>query len=168
MTKTMQQQVSTANRELVFSRLINAPQELVFKVWTEPEHVAQWWGPDGFTNTILEMNVQPGGLWRLIMYGPDGTAYPNRIVYKEVVKPERLVYMHGADTENDPGQFETTVTFEKQGNKTLLTMRAVFASAAELEKVVKNYGAIEGNKQTLNRMELYLSSMQYPNKMNRH
>jgi len=117
-------------------------------------------GPDGFTNTIMEMDVRPGGICRLIMHGPNGVDYPNRIMYTEVVEPERLVYMHDSDIENDPAQFETTITFEAKGNKTLLTMRAVFVSAEELDKVIKEYGAIEGNRQTMKRLEEYLSNMQ--------
>lgn len=73
-------------------------------MWTDPKHIA-WWGPNGFTNTIHEMNVKPGGVWRFIMHGPDGTDYPNKILFIEVVKPERLVYTHGSDEDNDPNQF---------------------------------------------------------------
>jgi uncharacterized protein YndB with AHSA1/START domain len=149
--------INTADRELVISRLINAPRELVFKVWTEPEHVAQWWGPDGFTNTIHEMEVKAGGVWRLTMHGPDGRDYPNKIVFIEVVKPERLVYKHSGDEETEPVNFHVTVTFEKQGNKTLLTMRSIFESAAELERVNKEYGAREGMKQTVGRLEEYVA-----------
>ena len=111
-----------SGRELVISRLINAPRELVWDAWTKPEHVKHWWGPDGFTNTIHEMEVKPGGVWRFMMHGPDGTNFPNKIVFNEVKKPERLVYTHSSDDENETTLFETTVTFEKQGDKTLLTM----------------------------------------------
>jgi uncharacterized protein YndB with AHSA1/START domain len=131
----------------------------VFEVWTNPNHTAQWWGPNGFTNTIHEMDVRPGGVWRFIMHGPDGVDYPNKIVYKEVVKPERLVYSHGGDTENDPGQFQVTVTFDNQGNKSELTMRSLFVSKEERDKVVREYGAIEGGNQTLTRLEEYLAKM---------
>ncbi|WP_372660853.1 SRPBCC domain-containing protein [Cohnella sp.] len=93
-------------------------RELVFEAWTNPKHVAQWWGPNGFTNTIHEMDVKPVGVWRFIMHGPDGVDYPNKIVYEEVVKPERLVYAHGSDEENDPERFQVTITFDDQGNKT--------------------------------------------------
>src|SRR6266852_4602923 len=79
------------DREIVITRLLDAPRELAFQAWTEPQHVAHWWGPNGFTNTIHEMDVRPGGVWRFIMHGPDGTDYKNEIVYVEVVKPERLV-----------------------------------------------------------------------------
>jgi uncharacterized protein YndB with AHSA1/START domain len=150
----------TTDRELIVSRLLNAPRELVFKVWTSPKHVAKWWGPDGFTNTVQEMDVRPGGIWRVIMHGPNGIDYPNKIIYTDVVEPERLVYVHGSDIGNDPDQFQTTVTFEAKGNKTLLTMHAVFVSAEEFNRVVKEYGALEGNRQTLNRLEELLSKIQ--------
>ena len=149
----------TANREIVMSRLLNAPRELVFKAWTEPNHVAQWWGPNGFTNTIHQMEVKPGGVWRFIMHGPDGRDYPNKIVFIEVVKPERLVYRHAGDDDTERVNFHVTVTFEKQGDKTRLTMRMVFESAAERDRVDKEYGAIEGAKQTVDRLEKYLTKM---------
>jgi uncharacterized protein YndB with AHSA1/START domain len=146
-------------REIVITRIFNAPRKLVFEAWTDPKHTAQWWGPNGFTNTIQEMDVRPGGVWRFIMHGPDGIDYPNKIVYKEVVKPELLVYSHGGDEENDPGQFQVTVTFDNQGNKTELTMRSLFVSKEERDKVVREYGAIEGGNQTLNRLGEHLAKM---------
>ena len=148
----------TSDKELTISRLINAPRELVFKVWTEPEHVAKWWGPNGFTNTVHEMNVKPGGVWRLTMHGPDGRDYPNKIIFIEVVKPERLVYKHAGDDDTEDVNFHTTVTFEKQGNKTLLTMKAVFESAEELERVIREYGAKEGMTQHVSRLEEYVAT----------
>jgi uncharacterized protein YndB with AHSA1/START domain len=159
MTNEKEATYNTANREIVVSRLLNAPRELVFKVWTEPKHVAQWWGPNGFTNTIHEMEVKPGGVWRFIMHGPDGRDYPNKIIFIEVVKPERLVYRHSGDDDTEPVNFHVTVTFEKQGDKTKLTMRSIFESAAELERVVKEYGALEGAKQNIARLEEYLTKM---------
>jgi uncharacterized protein YndB with AHSA1/START domain len=152
----------TEDREIIQTRIIDAPRELVFEAFTNPEHVARWWGPNGFTTTIKEMNVKPGGTWRYIMHGPDGVDYPNKVVYSEVVKPERLVYSHGWDLENDAKPFDdfnVTVTFEQEGNKTKLTMRTVLSSVEVLRKVVEQYGAIEGGKQTLNRLEAYLPNM---------
>ena len=143
-----------SGRELVITRLLDAPRELVFKVWTEPEHVAQWWGPDGFINTIHEMDVKPGGIWRLTMHGPDGVDYPNKITFHKVVRPKLLVYSHG--NENDPEQFEVSVNFVKKGQKTELTMRGVFSTKEELDLVVEKYGAREGQTQTINRLEAYL------------
>jgi uncharacterized protein YndB with AHSA1/START domain len=149
---------SIAGRALTISRLLNAPRELVYEAWTKAEHIINWWGPNGFTNTIHEMNVKPGGMWRYIMHGPDGTDYPNRITFLEVIKPERLTYWHGSDEDNDPNNFFVAVTFEAQGNKTNLTMYSVFSSAEALAEV-KKFGAIEGGKQTLNKLEVYLEKM---------
>lgn len=149
--------INTADRELVMTRIFNAPRTLVFEVFTNPKHVIHWWGPNGFTNTIHSMNVKPGGQWKLTMHGPDGVDYPNVITYKEVVKPERLVWVHGDD--KDPEQFESTVIFEDEGKKTKLTMKMVFRTKEELDFVVEKYGAKEGQNQTMDRLEQYLAKM---------
>lgn len=148
---------AAADREIVMSRLFDAPREVVWDAFTDPKQVVEWWGPNGFTTTIHEMDVRPGGRWRHTMHGPDGTNYPNASVFKEVVKPERIVYGHGGGKEGGPGvSFEATWTFEAQGDKTLLTGRMVFPTAAAREFVVKEHGAIEGGKQTLARLDQYL------------
>src|ERR1700719_247021 len=121
----------TPDREIVISRIVNAPREMVWEAFTDPKQVVQWWGPNGFTTTIHEMDVRPGGRWRHTMHGPDGADYPNQSVFIEVVEPERIVYSHGGGKKGGPGaQFESTWTFEAQGNKTKLTLRMVFSSAA--------------------------------------
>jgi len=145
----------TANRELSISRLLNAPRELVWKVWTEPEHIAQWWGPSGFTNTIFKMEVKPGGEWEFIMHGPDGTDYKNKHIYHEIVKEERLVLDHVSAP-----KFRMTATFEAKGDKTLLTLHSVFESAEQLEQVIKVFKADVGMKQNVDRLEMYLGTMQ--------
>ncbi|HKO58035.1 MAG TPA: SRPBCC domain-containing protein, partial [Thermoanaerobaculia bacterium] len=104
-----------ASRELVITRLFDAPRELVFEVWTDPRHIGHWWGPRGFTTTTHEMNVRPGGVWRLTMHGPDGTDYPNRIMYRDIVPGARLAYLHDSGVDNDPRGFEVTVTFAPAG-----------------------------------------------------
>ncbi len=141
-------------REIVITRVFEAPRELVFQAWTDPRHVAQWWGPRGFTNTIHEMDVRPGGVWRFVMHGPDGTDYKNKIVFIEVVKPERLVYSHVSGP-----LFQMTVTFVEQGARTELTARMVFESAAERERVVKEFNAVEGLNQTLERLAEHITKM---------
>jgi uncharacterized protein YndB with AHSA1/START domain len=148
---------STADREIVTTRLIDAPRELVFEAWTDPKHVGHWFGPDGFTTITHSMDVRPGGVWRFTMRGPDGKDWPNVVTYEEVVPPERLVYVHG-DGEV-PDMFRTTVTFEDRAGKTALTMRAVFKTAAAREQVVREVGAIEGAQQTAARLERYVTSM---------
>jgi uncharacterized protein YndB with AHSA1/START domain len=149
-------------RSIVTSRVFDAPRELVFEAFTKPEHVTRWWGPRGFSTTTQEMDVRAGGVWRFVMHGPDGTDYKNRIVYSEVVRPERLVYAHAGEDEHDHIQFAVTTTFEEEGAKTRVTMRSVFASAAERNRVAEEYGAIEGARQTLERLGEQVSRMATP------
>lgn len=146
-------------RSLSFSRLLDAPRELVWQVWTDPKHVVHWWGPNGFTNTNREMEVRPGGTWRFVMHGPDGTDYKNRIQYLEVVEPERLVYAHMGEDETEDIHFHATVTFEEQDGKTQLTMRMEFKTAEELRHVVEEFGAREGAVQHLGRLAAYLEAL---------
>jgi uncharacterized protein YndB with AHSA1/START domain len=146
-------------RSIVTTRVFDAPRELVFAAWSDPEHLAQWWGPNGFTTTTHAFDMRPGGVWRFVMHGPDGRDYQNRITYEEIVKPERLVYSHGGAEDVEPVQFRVTVTFEDLGGKTRLTMRAVFPSAAERDRVAKDYGAVEGAQQTLARLAEHLETM---------
>jgi uncharacterized protein YndB with AHSA1/START domain len=145
---------NTADREIVITRVFDAPRELVWQAFTDPEHVVKWWGPRGFTTTIEEMNVKPGGVWRHVMHGPDGTDYPNKSVFTEVEYPERIVYVHGGARKGGPSaHFVATWTFDAlDDGKTRLTMRSVFPSAEDRDKIVKEYGAIEGGRQTLERL----------------
>src|SRR5260370_34853286 len=112
--------------ELVLTRVFDAPRELVCKVWTDPKHVAQWWGPQGITNLVCELDLRPGGAIRIHMRGPDGTVYPMTGVYQEVVQPERLVFTIAVLDANGNPMFEvlTTVTFAKQSGKTKQILRA--------------------------------------------
>jgi len=141
----------TADREIVATRVVDAPREHVFEMFTDRQHVARWWGPKGFTSTIDEMDVRPGGVWRFVMHGPDGTDYKNKIVYDEIARPERLVYTHTGGA-----QFQATATFTSYGEKTVLAMRMLFGSSRERDRVVKKFGAIEGLSQTLDRLEVYV------------
>src|SRR5258708_29275739 len=91
-----------AERELVITRIFDAPRELVFKVWTDPKHLAQWWGPQGFTNPVCEIDLRPGGALRIVMRAPDGAEHPMTGIYREIVAPERLGFptlpVHSAGT----------------------------------------------------------------------
>ena len=149
---------STADREIMIERTVNAPRELVWRAWTEADQIAAWWGPNGFTTTIHEMDVAVGGVWRFMMHGPDGTDYPNKVVYREIVKPERLVYDHDDDQDPPSHKFQTTVTFAAQGRKTKVTLRALFDSADARAASVK-FGAIEGGAQTLARLDQHVATM---------
>ncbi len=150
----------SSDREIVISRVFDAPRELVWKAWTEPQHVAQWWGPNGFTTTIEKMDFRVGGVWKLTMHGPDGRDYPNSSVFREIVKPERIVFSHGGHREGGTGtHFMATWTFKTLGKQTRLTMRLVFDTSAERELVVTEFGAIEGGKQTLARLAEFLTKI---------
>lgn len=154
MVTQSQEASATQDREIEISRTFDAPRELVFNAWTTPEHVAQWFGPDGFTLTTHEMDVKPGGTWRFTMHGPDGVDYINVVSYIDVEPPALLRYDQGDDS---GPQFQTTVTFTAQNGKTRLTMRMLFPTAAERDQKVKEVGAIEGGHQTLGRLADYLA-----------
>jgi uncharacterized protein YndB with AHSA1/START domain len=115
----------TAERELVMTRLLDAPREMVFAAWTDPKQAMQWWGPEGLAVVALEMEVRPGGKWRKCMRAPDGTDYWRSGVYREVVAPERLVFTYVSDDPLGVPGHETlvTVTFEQRGAKTMMTLR---------------------------------------------
>lgn len=149
----------TADREIIGERIFDAPRDLVFQMWIDPQHVGRWWGPNGFSITTREMDVRPGGHWRFTMHGPDGTDYQNHIVYIEITRPERLVYKHEPEPGTEAVGFETTVTFEDINGRTRLTMRALFPSAKSREFVITKYGAIEGMHQHLGRLEALISQL---------
>ena len=147
-----------ANRELVLTREFDAPRALVWRAWTEPQHLPHWWGPRSFTITTLAIDVRPGGMWRYVMHAPDGTDYDNRITFRELVPPERIVYAHDSDKDDDPEQFLVTVTFREEGGKTRLTMRMVFPTAAQREANVA-FGAVEIGYGTLAHLAEHLETM---------
>lgn len=144
---------------IIATRVLDAPRDLVFAVWTDPKYLAQWWGPNGFATTTHAFEARPGGIWRFVMHGPDGRDYQNRITYDEVVKPKRIVYRHGGGDDVEPVRFSVMVTFEDMNSKTKLTMRMQFPSAAERARVIKEYGADKGLVQTLARLSDYVAAM---------
>jgi uncharacterized protein YndB with AHSA1/START domain len=136
--------------DLVLTRVFDAPREVVFKLWTDKKHVAQWWGPRGFRTTIREMDVRPGGRWRYAMRAPNGYDYPFDGVFVEVVEPERLVFdgaIHG-----DPSQSVwTEVTFAESEGKTKVTVRQVYSFESSATR-----GALVGWNQQFDRLLEYL------------
>ena len=144
---------------MIGTRVLDAPRDLVFAVWTDPKHLAKWWGPDGFSTTTSAFDLRVGGVWRFVMHGPDGRDYENRITFDEIVKPELLRYHHGGGDDVEPVQFRTTVTFEDLGGKTRVTLTGVFPSLAERDRVIKEYGADKGLVQTLARLGEHLATL---------
>jgi uncharacterized protein YndB with AHSA1/START domain len=149
---------ATSDREIVVTRIIEGPRPLVFEAYTDPRHLSQWWGPDGFTTTTRAFEFRPGGVWDFVMHGPDGIDYPNWIEWREIAPPERLVFLHG-DRRDDPQAFVSTVTLMERDGATEVTMRAVFKTKAQRDEVVERYHAIEGGKQTLGRLAVYVATL---------
>jgi uncharacterized protein YndB with AHSA1/START domain len=146
-------------RSIVGTRVLDAPRDLVFSVFTDPKHLAQWWGPDGFTTTTRAFEFRPGGVWRFVMHGPDGRDYQNRITYDEIVPPERIAYRHGGTDDVEPVRFKTTIAFVDLGGKTRIVWHGEFASAAERDRVIKEYGADKGLVQNLARLADHVAAI---------
>ena len=146
---TMQQ---LTDREVVFTRLLDAPRELVWKVWSEPRHLHRWFGPTGFTITTHEFSFVPGGEWRFIMHGPDGTDYPTHIVFREIDPPSRIVYENAWDLPGAPIDFTVIVDFRAEGAKTDFSLHMTFASIDACRTAVDRYGVLDGGIQTLDRL----------------
>jgi len=140
-------------REIVITRVFDAPRDLVFDAWTNEEHLSKWWGPRGFTSTFQKFEMNPGGTWQFIMHGPDGVDFPNTHVIVEVVKPERIVFKHA-----EFPHFLATAIFEELDGKTKLTYSTVFEETAAVFEKVKTY-AVPGAEQTMDRLKEHLASM---------
>jgi uncharacterized protein YndB with AHSA1/START domain len=145
-----------AEREIATTRVFDAPRELVWTVWTDPDHIAHWFGPNGFTTTTKAFEFRPGGRWLFTLHGLDGTDYRNEVTYTEIIEPELIRYDHGPSP-----IFDVTLRFEDEDiAKTKLTMQMLFTTREERDRTVEKFGAIEGQKQTLARLEEYLSQLQ--------
>ena len=151
--------LETDPRSIIGIREFDAPRELVFSAWTDAKHLAQWWGPNGFTTTTSSFDFRPGGIWLFVMHGPDGRDYQNRVTFDEIVPPARIVYHHGGGDEVEPVRFTQTVVFEDLGGRTRLVWRSDFPSAAERDRVIKEYGADKGRLECMARLDAFVSGM---------
>jgi uncharacterized protein YndB with AHSA1/START domain len=146
-------------RSIVGKRIFDAPRALVFSAFTDPQHLAAWWGPDGFTTTTSAFDFRPGGEWRHVMRGPDGRDYQNRIIFDEIVQPELIAYWHPGGSDVEPVQFTQRLTFKDLGNnRTRLTWHGTFPSAEERARVIKDYGADKGLVQTMARLAEFVAA----------
>ena len=151
-------------RSIIGTRVLDAPRALAFSAWTNPKHLAQWWGPNGFTTTTQAFEFRPGGIWRFVMHGPDGRDYQNRIIFDEIAPPERIVYRHDGGDDVEPVQFTQTATFEDIGNgQTRLTWHGTFPSTEERARVIREYGADKGLVQTMARLADYVVTVSAKN-----
>ncbi|HEY0168506.1 MAG TPA: SRPBCC family protein [Jatrophihabitans sp.] len=146
---------ATADREIVISRAISAPRELVFKAFTEVRHLSRWWGPEGFTTTTRAFEFGVGGAWDFVMHGPDGTDYQEWITWTEITPLERIAMLHG-ESRGDPNAFESVLTFAADGAATRIQMRTVFPTKQLRDEAVEKYHAIEGAQQTLGNLAAYV------------
>ena len=147
---------TTADREIVVSRVIGAPRELVFEAFTQVRHLSRWWGPDGFTTTTRSFEFRVGGAWDFVMHGPDGTDYQEWITWTEIVPPERIALVHG-EHRDDPNAFASVLTFEPAGEQTRIELRTVFPTGELRREAVERYHAIEGGEQTLRNLAAYVA-----------
>jgi uncharacterized protein YndB with AHSA1/START domain len=146
------------DREIVLSRVINAPRDLVYRAWIEPERMFDWFGPTGFRCEVLEQGAASvGATWRFNMIAPGGQIFSNRIRFLKIIPGERLVYDHGSDLNDDPNRFHVTITFDEQGDgKTVLTLRQFHPSKDRRDATI-GFGAVELGYQTLGKLAEYLA-----------
>lgn len=151
-------QSAVADREIVISRVIDAPRELVFEAFTEVRHLSQWWGPEGFSTTTRSFDFRVGEAWDFVMHGPDGTDYQEWISWTEIAPPERIAMLHG-EFRDDPNAFESVLTFDPDGAATRIEMRTVFPTKELRDEAVEKYHAIEGGRQTLSHLAAYVTGL---------
>ena len=151
-------QSGTADREIVISRVIDAPRELVFEAFTEVRHLSQWWGPEGFTTTTRSFEFRVGAEWDFVLHGPDGTDYQEWITWTEVVPPEKIAMLHG-EFRGDPNAFESVLTYASDGAATRIEMRTVFPTKELHDEAVEKYHAIEGGQQTVSHLAAYVTEV---------
>src|SRR6195952_2442714 len=144
-------QSATVDREIVITRMISAPRELVFEAFTEVRHLSRWWGPEGFTTTTRTFEFRVGGEWDFVMHGPDGTDYQEWISWTEIDPPERIALRHG-ESRGDPNAFESVLTFAADAAVTRIEMYTVFPTKELRDEAVEKYHAIEGGRQTLDNL----------------
>ena len=152
-----------SDREFVMERVFDAPRKLVWQVWTQPEHLTQWWGPQGCTLPVCTVDLRPGGTWHYCIRGPEGEENWSKTTYHEVVEPERLVYSDAFSDETGNviegmPQMIVTLTFDDLDGKTKVTAHSQFASAADLQALL-NMGVAQGASETWDRLATYLASI---------
>jgi uncharacterized protein YndB with AHSA1/START domain len=154
MSQSNQTTLETENRELLSSRLIKASPEKVFEALQNPDILARWWGPDGFTNTFQTFDFRPDGTWEFMMHGPDGANYPNKSVFVDIVETERVVFDHVVAP-----NFRMTITLDKtdKPNETRFAFHMLFESA-QLCQQLKSL-CIPANEQNFDRLEAVLADL---------
>jgi uncharacterized protein YndB with AHSA1/START domain len=146
-----------SDREIVLTRVFDAPRALVFEAYTTPEHLRHWWGPRGHTLPICEMDFRPGGRYRMVSRDPDGNEFAFRGEYREIVPPERLVQTF--EFEGMPGHIAVeTLTMAEKDGRTTVTTRSVYDSPQDRDAVLQS-GMERGAAETLDRLAEYLPTL---------
>ena len=154
-------ELAESERIIVSTRLFRAPRRMVYEAFADPKQVVLWWGPNGFTTTIVEMDLRPGGKWKLIMHGPDGTNYPNEMTFTQVVPAERVeADLVGGKEGAEPIHMHRTITWEDEDGGTRLTLRHEFASRELRDENVRTYKAVEGGRQLFERLAAHLANVE--------
>jgi uncharacterized protein YndB with AHSA1/START domain len=138
--------------EIIATGTFNVTPDQLFEMFSSPAHLAQWWGPEGFTNTFHEFAFEPGGAWRFVMHGPDGTEYAIENRFEEIMRPERIVVRH---IQAGHG-FQLAMTFKGLGSGTILTWNMLF-DPGEADPDLKEF-ITHANEQNLGRLRAYLAS----------
>jgi len=155
-TPTIDPTTWALGREIVLVRVLDAAREAVFAAWTDADAFCHWFGPDGYTCTVREMDVRPGGRARFDIASADGTVFTNRFDYLEVVPGERLVLDHGSDVDDDPARFRVTVVLDEQADgRTVLTLRQLHPTVEQRDAKV-GFGAVELGLQTMHKLARHL------------
>ncbi len=147
------------DREIVLSRVIDARRDIVFSAWADPQHLPNWFGPAGFKIETRAIDIKIGGLWRFELIAPDGQRWSSRIHFRRIERPTLIEFDHGADSDDDPARFRTTVTFDEQGDgRTVITMRLLLPTKAQREASI-GFGAVEYGYQTLEKLARHAEAL---------
>ena len=147
------------DREIVLSRVIDARRDVVFSAWTDPKHLPSWFGPTGFKIETKEIDICVGGLWRFDMIAPDGQRFTNRMIFRRIERPTLIEFDHGTDSDDDPGRFRTTITFDEQSDgKTVITLRQLHPTKARRDAGI-GFGAVEYGYQTLEKLARHIDAL---------
>jgi len=149
MSAPIHAETDIAGREIISTRTFDFSLEQVWEAWTNPVLLAQWWGPNGFTNTFSEFDLRPDGQWRFVMHGPDGRDYQNHSIFREITPRARIVFDHVS-----PPCFEVTATFADEAGKTRVTFRMLFDTVVTCD-AVKGF-VVDCNEQNFNRFSALL------------
>ena len=147
------------DREIALARVIDAPRDIVFSAWTDPNHLPNWFGPAGFKVETKQIDISVGGLWRFDMIAPEGQCWPSRMQFLRIERPTLIEFDHGSDIDDDPARFRTTVTFEEQSDgKTVITLRQLHPTKAQRDAGI-GFGAVEYGYQTLDKLARHVEAL---------